>query len=71
MTEQETIDQLRAFYATATLPESPIALNGYTTIIHAKNFVERSFQLIDGSRPSPRKMAIAELQQLKSLIEST
>lgn len=71
MDESEDIAQLRAFYETAELPEGPLALNGYTTLINVKNFVEKSFQLIEGKLPSPRKMAISELKQLKALIEST
>ncbi|OIN59836.1 DUF6965 family protein [Arsenicibacter rosenii] len=70
MDENEIISQLREFFRTAELPEAPVQLNSYTSISDTKSFVEVSLRLIEGRLPAPRKMAIAELSQLKKLIES-
>lgn len=70
MTEQGIIDQLRAWYASATLPEAPIVLNNYTTITNTEGFVEGAFRMIDKGGVSQKKMGISELTLLKAHIES-
>ncbi len=61
---------LKAYFADAQLPVTPVRLNGLLRITNVRDFVNECFRMIDSGRPSSRKLGIRDLQRLKSYIEA-
>ncbi len=66
MTQDYTIEELRSFFATATLPEGPVSTNSYSTTHDLKQFIAAQFTLIENTShmkwPTPAFLRLVEVK---------